>query len=90
VVEDERVAEAGKLSKLVMEISNALVDPRMLPIQDIPQLLKLAQEVLAVASLMLEPCKRSMPPAPVPEIELWSATVLMTLSYPAYCFFLLE
>jgi hypothetical protein len=39
---------------MVMEISNALVDQGMLLIQDIPQLLKSAQKVLTVASLLLE------------------------------------
>jgi hypothetical protein len=37
-----------------LRISNAIVDLRMLPIRDIPQLPKLAQEVFAVASLILE------------------------------------
>jgi hypothetical protein len=37
-----------------MEISNDLVDLGTLPIQDIPQLPKMAQNVLAVASLILE------------------------------------
>jgi hypothetical protein len=31
-VKDECTIQAGKLSKLVVEISNALVDPRALPI----------------------------------------------------------
>jgi hypothetical protein len=53
-VEDERSVAASELSRLVMEISNALVDLGMLPMRDIPQLLKTAQEVLAVASLILE------------------------------------
>jgi hypothetical protein len=35
-VEDERAAEAGDLSALVIEASNALVDLRMLPVWDIP------------------------------------------------------
>jgi hypothetical protein len=35
-VEDEHTAKAGELSTLVMEALNALVDLRMLPIQDIP------------------------------------------------------
>jgi hypothetical protein len=39
---------------LVMGISNALVDLGMLPIRDIPELLKTAQEVLVVAGLILE------------------------------------
>jgi hypothetical protein len=53
-VEDECVTEAGKLLKLVVDISNSLVDLGMLPIQNIPQLLKLAQEDLVVADLILE------------------------------------
>jgi hypothetical protein len=53
-VEDERDAEARKLLKLIVEISNALVDLGMLPIQDIPQLLKLTQEILVAAGLILE------------------------------------
>jgi hypothetical protein len=53
-VEDEHVAEAGKLSMLVMGISNVLIDLRTLPIQDIPQLLKTTQEVLAAVGLILE------------------------------------
>jgi hypothetical protein len=39
---------------VVTEISDALVDLEMLPIQDIPQQPKSAQEVLMVASLLLE------------------------------------
>jgi hypothetical protein len=36
MAEDERATEAGKLSMLVIGISNALVDLGMLPIRDIP------------------------------------------------------
>jgi hypothetical protein len=53
-VEDEHTVEVGYLSWLVMEISNALVIIGMLPIQGIPQPPKMAQEVLAVGSLILE------------------------------------
>jgi hypothetical protein len=53
-VEDERAAKARKLSSLVMGTSNALVDLGALPIRDIPQLLKMAQEVLVAAGLILE------------------------------------
>jgi hypothetical protein len=53
-VEDERTVAASELLRLVMEISDALVDLGMLPMRDIPQLPKTAQEVLAVASLILE------------------------------------
>jgi hypothetical protein len=35
-VEDECATEAGVLSVLVVEASNALVDLGMLPIQDVP------------------------------------------------------
>jgi hypothetical protein len=35
-IEGEHTAEARQLSQLLMEISNSLVDPRMLPVQDIP------------------------------------------------------
>jgi hypothetical protein len=53
-LEDEHASKSEKLLVLVMGISNALVDLRMLPIQDIPQLLKIAQEVLTIAGLILE------------------------------------
>jgi hypothetical protein len=53
-VEDKHATKAGKLSTLVVGISNALVDLGMLPIRDIPQLLKMAQEVLAATALILE------------------------------------
>jgi hypothetical protein len=52
-VEDIRIAEAGKLSTLVVGISNSLVDLGMLSIQDIPQLPKSVQEVLAAVGLIL-------------------------------------
>jgi hypothetical protein len=51
-VTDEWAAKAGKLSTLVMGISNALVNLEMLLIWDIPQHPKMAQEVLAVAGLI--------------------------------------
>jgi hypothetical protein len=51
-VEDERATEARKT--LVVGISNALVDLKMLPIWNISQLPEAAQEVLAVAGLILE------------------------------------
>jgi hypothetical protein len=53
-VEYERATKAGKLSTLVVGISNALVDLRMLPIEEIPQLLKIVHEVLVAAGLILE------------------------------------
>jgi hypothetical protein len=53
-VKDECTTKAGELSRLVMEISNVLIDLGMLPIRDIPQLPKMAQEVLAAVGLTLE------------------------------------
>jgi hypothetical protein len=53
-VEDKRAVEAEKLSKLVVDISNSLVDLGTLPIRDIPQLSKMAQEVLVAVRLILE------------------------------------
>jgi hypothetical protein len=51
--EDEHATEDGELSSLVMEASNALFDLRMLPIRDIPQLPKTAQEIMAAVGLIL-------------------------------------
>jgi hypothetical protein len=53
-VEDECVTEAEKLSMLVVGISNALIDLKMLPIRDIPQILKSVLEVLIAVGLILE------------------------------------
>jgi hypothetical protein len=53
-IEGECAAKAGQLTQLVMGISNALTNLGMLPVQDIPHLPKLAQEVLAATGLLLE------------------------------------
>jgi hypothetical protein len=53
-VEDEHTTEAGEMSVLVIEGSNALVDLGMLPIRDIPQLPKMAQEILKAIGVILE------------------------------------
>jgi hypothetical protein len=53
-VECERAIEVMQLSRSVMEISNALVDLGMFPIQDIPVQLRSVQDVLTAASLVLE------------------------------------
>jgi hypothetical protein len=74
--DNERAVEAGELSTLVMEASNTVVGLRMLPIRDIPQLLNIAQEVMA--------------PAPVPGIVHGLAVVPMASSHVACRFFLLE
>jgi hypothetical protein len=48
-----------------MGISNALVNLGMMPIQDIPQLPKLAREVLPVAGLILEHLQEALASTPV-------------------------
>jgi hypothetical protein len=53
-VEDEHATEAGELSALVVEGSNDLVDLRMLPICDVPQLAKTTEEVFKATGLILE------------------------------------
>jgi hypothetical protein len=71
-----------------MEASNGLVNFRMLPIQDIPQLPKMAQEVLGVAGLILEPLQEGMPLAPVPRTELRLATISVAPGTSCLSFFL--
>jgi hypothetical protein len=53
-INDERAAEARQLSQLVVKISDVLVDLGMLPVQDIPQLLKSTPEALPAANLILK------------------------------------
>jgi hypothetical protein len=53
-IEDECAAEAMRQSRVVMEISDALVDLGMFPIRDVPLLLMSAQEVLPSTDLILE------------------------------------
>jgi hypothetical protein len=53
-INGEHAAKGGRLSQLLMRISNALVDLDMLPIQDVPQFPKSARDVLMVAGLILE------------------------------------
>jgi hypothetical protein len=53
-VENEHTAEVMQLSWSVIEISDALVDLGMFPIQDFPAQLRSAQDVLTVTSLVLE------------------------------------
>jgi hypothetical protein len=40
---DDRAIEAKRLSRQVMQVAGVLVDLGLLPIEDIPQLLKTAQ-----------------------------------------------
>jgi hypothetical protein len=53
-IEGDHSTEGMKLSWSVREISDALVDLGVFPIQDIPQHLKSAQDVLMVTDLILE------------------------------------
>jgi hypothetical protein len=53
-IDGERVAEGGQLSWQVVHISGVLVDLGMMPIWDIPQLLKRAREVLSAVDLALK------------------------------------
>jgi hypothetical protein len=56
-------------SRSVMEISNALIDLGMFPIQDIPVHPKSTQDVLTAASLVLERLQEEHAPMPVPGSE---------------------
>jgi hypothetical protein len=53
-VESEHAAEDVQLSQSVVEIFDALIDLGVFPIRDIHAHLKLVQDVLTVASLILE------------------------------------
>jgi hypothetical protein len=53
-IDGERAAEAKQLSQRVMRISNVLVNLGQLPVQDIPQLPKSAQEVMPMVDLLLK------------------------------------
>jgi hypothetical protein len=53
-IDGERTTEVGQLLQRVMRISIVLVDLGLLPIQDFPQLLKLAREVMSVVNLVLK------------------------------------
>jgi hypothetical protein len=71
-VENERVAEAVTLSRSVMGISYSLVNLGAFPIQDIPERLKSAQDVLTAVGLVLERIyERNMPPTPIPGSKRW-------------------
>jgi 5-carboxymethyl-2-hydroxymuconate isomerase len=53
-VEGECTNEDVKLSRLITEISDALVDMGVFPIRDIPQRPMLAQDVLTIVGLILD------------------------------------
>jgi hypothetical protein len=51
-IDNEHAVEVKQLSQWVMRISSIMFDLGLLPIQDIPQLLKSAQEVLLVVDIL--------------------------------------
>jgi hypothetical protein len=53
-IADDRAAEAEWLSCQVAQVAGVLTDLGLLPIEDIPQLSKTAQEVLPVVALILK------------------------------------
>jgi hypothetical protein len=53
-VEDDRATEAGQLSWLVRDISDALVDLNVLPIQDNPLQPQSTKDVLTTFGLVVE------------------------------------
>jgi hypothetical protein len=53
-VEDDRAAGAERLSRSVRDISDALVDLNVCPIQDIPSQPRLAKDVLMAFGLVME------------------------------------
>jgi hypothetical protein len=53
-VEDDHAVEAEQLSRLTKEISNALVDLNVLPIQGIPSQPRSVKDVMAGFGLVLE------------------------------------
>jgi hypothetical protein len=53
-VEDDRIVDAKQLSCSTFEISNALVNLNVLPIQGIPSQLRSIKDVMAVIGLVLE------------------------------------
>jgi hypothetical protein len=50
----DRAAEAERLSHQVVQVAGVLIDLGLLPIEDIPQLPKTAEEVLPALTLMLK------------------------------------
>jgi hypothetical protein len=51
---DDIAAEAEWLSRQVMQVAGVLIDLGLLPIEDVPQLPKIAREVLSVVDLILK------------------------------------
>jgi hypothetical protein len=52
--EEKRATKVGKLAALVIEAANTLMDLGMLPVREIPQNPKKAQDVLKAVGVILE------------------------------------
>jgi hypothetical protein len=53
-MDDDRAAEAERLSWQVVHVASIVVDLGMLPVEDIPQLPKTDEQVLSVVALILK------------------------------------
>jgi hypothetical protein len=63
---DDHAAEAERLSRQVAQVADILIDLGLLPIEDIPHLLKIAQEVLPVVALILKRLQEARDPGAGP------------------------
>jgi hypothetical protein len=53
-IDDDRVVEAGQLSRQLMRVASVLIDLGLLPIEQITQLSKANQDVLLVVAFVLK------------------------------------
>jgi hypothetical protein len=83
-VENEHDVEAVQLSRLVMEISDALVGLGLSPIWGIPAHPTSAQDVLTMANLIMEHMWKNMPPTRVPGSKTCLSGAATTAGYPIY------
>jgi hypothetical protein len=63
---DDQAAEAERLSRQVAQVADILIDLGLLPIEDIPHLPKIAQEVLPVVALILKRLQEARDPGAGP------------------------
>jgi hypothetical protein len=87
-VEEEHVTVAGEMVALVVEASNTLMDLGMLPIWEVPQNPKKAQDSSRWQASSWSACKRLMPMAPVPRTKrrptamfLWPRAILLVVFF---------
>jgi hypothetical protein len=84
-INGKRAAEAERLSQLVVEISNALVDLGMLPIQDIPKSQSRFGKSCRRLVSFWSACKKRWPSAPIHGIELGLGAALVASRCPSHC-----